>query len=144
MGDLLGSPRGACLTIEFASSKGVVATNNLPVGRRWVWVLGLLPGSIAWSGDVTLSCYYTCIDLRDFWVVEEELVPELAYDELENEIYNEDAIPKIVEQNFITTLPTQNDEQIVITEPFVEHTDLENFGDERTADFDGVGDDFGG
>ncbi|KAK8959172.1 hypothetical protein KSP40_PGU016901 [Platanthera guangdongensis] len=37
-----------------------------------------------------------------------------------------------------------NDEQIGITEPFVEHTDLENFGDESIANFDGVGIDFGG
>ncbi|KAK8952722.1 hypothetical protein KSP40_PGU009745 [Platanthera guangdongensis] len=44
----------------------------------------------------------------DFWVVEEEPVPELTYDDLENEIYNEDAIPIGGEQSLNTTLPTQS------------------------------------
>ncbi|KAK8950974.1 hypothetical protein KSP39_PZI003537 [Platanthera zijinensis] len=44
---------------------------------------------------------YTCIDLMDFWVVEEEPVPELIYDDLEKEIYNEDVIPIVAEQILI-------------------------------------------
>ncbi|KAK8939133.1 hypothetical protein KSP39_PZI011617 [Platanthera zijinensis] len=40
---------------------------------------------------------YTCIDLMDFWVLEEEPVPELSFEDLENEIYNEDAIPIFTE-----------------------------------------------
>ncbi|KAK8937827.1 hypothetical protein KSP40_PGU005651 [Platanthera guangdongensis] len=111
----------------------------------------------------------------DFWLVEEEPVPELIYDDLENEIYNEYVIPIVVEQNLDTTLPTQSkciftcqylfiivwfkyklfhnliiyieladDEQNCITEPIIEHTDLETFGDECIADFDSVRNDFGG
>ncbi|KAK8945925.1 hypothetical protein KSP40_PGU013354 [Platanthera guangdongensis] len=44
----------------------------------------------------------------DFWVVEEEPVPELTYDDLKNEIYNEDAFPISGEQNFNITLSTQS------------------------------------
>ncbi|KAK8964150.1 Eukaryotic translation initiation factor 6-2 [Platanthera guangdongensis] len=36
---------------------------------------------------------YTIIDSMDFWVVEEEPTPELNYNELENDIYQEYAIP---------------------------------------------------
>ncbi|KAK8967991.1 hypothetical protein KSP40_PGU011828 [Platanthera guangdongensis] len=50
MGDLLGSPRSAGLTIEFTSSKGGCGHQQPACGGRGVGVLGLQPGSDAWSG----------------------------------------------------------------------------------------------
>ncbi|PKU64183.1 hypothetical protein MA16_Dca005106 [Dendrobium catenatum] len=51
----------------------------------------------------------------DFWILEDETTPELDLQDLENEIYKEDAIPVVEEQNISFNQPG--------------HCDLENEGD---------------
>lgn len=38
---------------------------------------------------------YESIDQIDYWITEEDNSPLLDYDELQNMLYNQDAIPKI-------------------------------------------------
>ncbi|KAI0524227.1 hypothetical protein KFK09_003591 [Dendrobium nobile] len=42
---------------------------------------------------------YTCVEMVDFWILEDEATPELDLQDLENEIYKVDAIPVVEEQN---------------------------------------------
>ncbi|XP_028554503.1 uncharacterized protein LOC114580604 [Dendrobium catenatum] len=48
---------------------------------------------------------YTCVEMVDFWILEDETTPELDLQDLENEIYKENAIPIIEEQNISFNQP---------------------------------------
>ncbi|KAI0511649.1 hypothetical protein KFK09_012279 [Dendrobium nobile] len=80
---------------------------------------------------------YTCVEMVDFWVLDEESPPDLALEELETEIYEEASMPIVEEANIASTQPTPGElENEGDGDDIIDFNDLGAF---VAADFDEAG-----
>ncbi|KAI0526910.1 hypothetical protein KFK09_002503 [Dendrobium nobile] len=80
---------------------------------------------------------YTCVEMVDFWVLDEESPLDLALEELETEIYEEASMPVVEEANIASTQPTPGElENEGDGDDIIDFNDLGAF---VAADFDEAG-----
>ncbi|KAI0496410.1 hypothetical protein KFK09_022726 [Dendrobium nobile] len=80
---------------------------------------------------------YTCVEMVDFWVLDEESPPDLALEELETKIYEEASMPVVEEANIASTQPTPG--ELENEGDGADIIDFNDLGAFVAADFDEAG-----